>query len=66
MKITVNGQELSLAASCTVRQLLERLELAAAPCAVEINATLLPKGEHSGHALTDGDTVEIVTLVGGG
>ena len=66
MKITVNGEELTLETSCTVGQLLERLDLAAAPCAVEINATLLPKGEHSDHALTDGDAVEIVTLVGGG
>lgn len=51
---------------CTVRQFLQSRGLHASPCAVEVNRTLVPKRRHEEHQLADGDTVEIVTLVGGG
>ncbi len=66
MEVQVNGQTRILANTCTVARLLEELNLAGQPCAVEINASVVPKGEHSERALREGDTVEIVTLVGGG
>ena len=66
MEVQVNGQSRNLAGACTVASLLEELNLAGQPCAVEINASVVPKREHSERALRDGDTVEIVTLVGGG
>ncbi len=34
--------------------------------AVEINEVIVPKAKYEGCDLRDGDTVEIVTLVGGG
>ena len=66
MKVIVNGEDVTLDGPCTVRELLARHELADVPCAVEVNKALVPKREHEGHVLTDGDQVEIVTLVGGG
>ena len=45
--------------------LVKRYRLAGA-AAVEVNEALVPKREHPEHELADGDTVEIVTLVGGG
>ncbi len=66
MEVQVNGQTRTLANTCTVARLLEELNLSQQPCAVEINASVVPKREHGERALREGDTVEIVTLVGGG
>lgn len=66
MEIQVNGQQRTLEETCTVARLLDELHLAGQPCAVEVNATVVPKGLHGDRVLSDGDTVEIVTLVGGG
>ena len=66
MRINVNGVERTLELPCTVARLLEELDLAATVCAVEVNAEVVPKRNHADRPLVDGDTVEIVTLVGGG
>ena len=66
MKIRVNGEQRALANACTVARLLDELNLAGQPCAVEVNAAVVPRREHRDKLLSDGDTVEIVTLVGGG
>jgi sulfur carrier protein len=66
VNITVNGEELIVNDGCTVRQFLESRGLHTAPCAVEVNRALVPKRRHDEHQLANGDTVEVVTLVGGG
>ena len=66
MEVQVNGQSRTLDSAFTVARLLEELNLAGQPCAVEINASVVPKREHGERTLREGDTVEIVTLVGGG
>jgi sulfur carrier protein len=66
MTLTVNGESRTLDGPCTVAELLERLDLAAAPCAVEVNGDLVPKARHADQPINDGDRLEIVTLVGGG
>ena len=67
MEITLNGEPYDLPDSrATVVQLIERLGLADAPVAVEVNQTVIPKARHREHRLGDGDVVEVVTLVGGG
>lgn len=66
MIITVNGSTEQAPEGVTVRSLLERHDLGAAPCAVEVNERLVPRRDHETHELCEGDTVEIVTLVGGG
>lgn len=66
MRITINGESIGLEDRYTVWDLIERYHLADRPCAVEINRQLVPKAHHREHRLTEGDEVEIVTLVGGG
>ncbi len=66
MKLTVNGDLHDLADGSTVAELLENLDLAGKFVAVEVNLELVPKAQHADRALSDGDRVEIVTLVGGG
>ena len=53
-------------APSTVSDLIDRCEMTDRPCAVEVNRDLVPKQQHASHTLSDGDQVEIVTLVGGG
>ncbi len=65
--LTVNGQETAFDAdTLTVAGLLEHHRLAGQPVAVEVNRTLIPKRDHATATLQPGDTVELVTLVGGG
>lgn len=66
MEIRVNGEHYAIEPECTVDGLLARLRLEGRPCAVEVNARVVPRREHAGRTLSDGDAVEIVTLVGGG
>ncbi len=66
MQITVNGTTRELDVGATVPQLLALLHLQDKPCAVEVNAAVVPKSEHALCTLHPGDAVEIVTLVGGG
>ena len=66
MRITVNGEDITLGGPCTVAVLIKLCNLHKAPAAVEVNKTLVPKRRHAECALEDGDRVEIVTLVGGG
>jgi len=67
MKITLNGETHELPDDRpTVAALVEQLGLAGTPVAVEVNRDLVPKRHHDAHALQDGDTVEVVSLVGGG
>jgi len=66
MRLLVNGKPESLPDDATVVDLLRSLRLDQAPCAVEINRELVPRRHHASRHLGDGDTIEIVTLVGGG
>lgn len=66
MQVTVNGEPVEVPEACTVRQFLAARRLEAAPCAVEVNRTLVPRARHEAHLLRPGDAVEVVTLVGGG
>jgi len=66
MKIVVNGKQRTCDSTCTVERLLNELNLGGQPCAVEVNTTVVPRREHADRVLSDGDSVEIVTFVGGG
>jgi len=66
MAILVNGEPKTVPAESTVADLVRILGLDKAACAVEVNKRLVPKSKHPQHALSDGDVVELVTLVGGG
>lgn len=66
MKIIVNGREEDVVPGTTVRELIERLDLALVACAAEVNKRLVPRREHESRTLSEGDVIEIVSLVGGG
>ena len=50
----------------TLAELLRRLSLEGKPVAVEHNRRVVPRAEHASVRLNHGDTLEIVTFVGGG
>jgi sulfur carrier protein len=66
MQIELNGQPCEIANGTTVAMLLDELELDPRSLAVERNRELVPRGEHAGALLAEGDCIEVVTLVGGG
>jgi sulfur carrier protein len=66
VNITFNGEMRRVADDATVAALLAELGLTPAYVAVEVNLELVPRAEHSARALSPGDQVEVVTLVGGG
>jgi sulfur carrier protein len=66
MRLVVNGEGQEVPAGTTVRGLVERLDLAGGPVAVERNGEVVPRAEHASTPLAEGDVVEIVHLVGGG
>lgn len=66
MEIRVNGEPRDCAAGTTVARLLEQLQMQPKYLAVEKNFELVPRTHHAECILHDGDSLEIVTLVGGG
>jgi thiamine biosynthesis protein ThiS len=65
MTITLNGERYETAAR-TVAELVSELGYAEQAVAVERNETIVPKKVHADTPVTEGDTIELVTLVGGG
>jgi len=66
MEIMANGTATVLNDGATVRDLLERLALGGKFVAVERNRLVVPYQAYGETILSDGDVIEIVTLVGGG
>jgi thiazole synthase len=64
--ITLNGERRTLPKPLTVAELVEQLGYNPRRIAVEVNCTVVPRGQHPERHLAPGDAVEIVTLVGGG
>ena len=65
-EITVNGTARTVPAGATVATLLDELGIAAQRVAVERNADIVPRATYDTVLLTPGDTLEVVTFVGGG
>ena len=66
MQLVVNGNTFEAPADITVLQLLELLKLRSERVAVELNAEVVKRALHGQTKLRPGDTLEIVTFVGGG
>lgn len=66
VEIIVNAEPRSVPPEVSVADLLVQLEMAGRPVAVEVNRELVPRAQHAARILCHGDTLEIVTLVGGG
>lgn len=65
LQLTINGKAQPVDAR-TVRDLLVAMGLEQQAVAVEVNRRVVPKRLHEETPLNDGDTIELVTLVGGG
>lgn len=66
MNITVNGELRDVTPDTTVVALIETLRLKPALTAVQLNEVILNKNDLSTTLLSDGDTVELIRIVGGG
>jgi sulfur carrier protein len=66
VSIVVNGEPMTVPRATPVSDLLDRLGLSGRPLAVEINRQVVPRRHLGEHRLSEGDQLEIVTLVGGG
>jgi sulfur carrier protein len=66
MNITVNGNTMEVAGGLTVGGLLKVLELSDMRVAVEHNRRILQREEYAGAEIKDGDSLEILSFVGGG
>ncbi len=66
MRVTINGEARDLAGRPTVADLLGELRLDPRTVAVERNKRLVRRAVFGQTMLDDGDTLEIVTFVGGG
>jgi thiazole synthase len=64
--LTVNGESRVLPGDSTVSQLLSSLGLDPTRVAVERNLDIIPRRTYDSVQLAEGDSVEIVTFVGGG
>lgn len=66
MQLTVNGEPRTLADALNIDELLAALQLGGKRVAVEVNGSIVPRSQHAGTALRDGDEVLIVQAIGGG
>jgi thiazole synthase len=64
--ITLNGERREFPGPLTVAALLLHLGVRPEHVAVEVNRDLVSRSRHAETTLTDGDSLEVVTLVGGG
>ena len=64
--ISINGEARQFEAPLTVSELIVRLELGGKRIAIERNGDIVPRSQHAGTGINDGDRLEIVVAVGGG
>lgn len=66
IEITVNGESRQVADGATVADLLAELRVQSRRVAVERNLDIVPRATYDHVVLTAGDTLEVVSFVGGG
>ncbi|WP_294392899.1 sulfur carrier protein ThiS [uncultured Clostridium sp.] len=64
--ITVNGDEISNADNLKLSDFLKREGYNSSLIAVECNGSIVPKSSYEDKKLEDGDSLEVVSFVGGG
>jgi len=62
----INGQDQTLREGTTLLGFLESKDVPIQAIVVEHNGKVLPKGRYEGIVLSDGDTLEIIQIIGGG
>ncbi|HEC97633.1 MAG TPA: sulfur carrier protein ThiS [Nitrospirae bacterium] len=66
MRIRLNGEEYITGDVKSVEDLLKELKIHSERVAVEVNLKIISKSDYRIFILKDGDTVEVVSFVGGG
>ncbi len=66
IEVKVNGKPRQVAANSTLPSLLEELQIDRRMIAVAYNGDVIPRDSYDGVTLKDGDTLEVVRMVGGG
>lgn len=66
MKIRINDETQEVADGASVLDVLGQLQLNPRFVAIEVNLELVPREQHATCVLSEGDALEVVTLVGGG
>lgn len=66
LHLRINGEPRTFEGPLDIPSLLRAEGLGDRRVAVEVNGEIVPRGRHAGHALADGDRVEIVHALGGG
>lgn len=66
VRVYVNGEPREFSAPLSLAELVTQLDLPAARIAVELNRTVVRRGDWSTTELRDEDRIEIVHFVGGG
>jgi thiazole synthase len=66
LHLTINGEPKNLPEPLTLADLLARMGVDRKKVAVEVNEAVVPAVRHGEHRLSEGDRIEVVTLVGGG
>ena len=66
ISVSVNGRPLELSADSTLPALLDALAVDRRVIAVAHNGDVIPRDRYDDVVLHDGDSVEVVRMVGGG
>lgn len=66
MQIQLNGEPRTVEDDADLDRLIADLGLDGRRLAVEVNGDIVPRAARAGHALHDGDRIEIVHAIGGG
>mgnify|MGYP000958316278 CR=1 FL=1 len=66
MEITVNGEIRSFSSPLSVSELLRLLGIDPELVVVERNFEITPRSAFDGEMLSEGDSIEIIRMVGGG
>jgi sulfur carrier protein len=66
MTVRLNGEPREVESGVTLDRLVATLTPAASGVAAALNETVVPRGQWSATALSDGDRVEVLTAVQGG
>jgi thiamine biosynthesis protein ThiS len=66
IRVTINGQPREFERELGLPELIKQLEITHPRIAVAHNGLVLRRDEHDATVVRDGDTLEIVRMVGGG
>jgi thiamine biosynthesis protein ThiS len=66
MNLRVNGEPREVSEGATLLSLVESLGLNPGRIACEVNMDIVKRADYAARRLKDGDTVEIVQMIGGG